>query len=63
MSSWRVSPDRQVVRGAIKAAPEGDTLVVKGPGCAAPTGTNNKGPGLSGLPKMTLGSSEHIPSK
>ena len=48
----------------MKTAPEGDTSAVKGPGCAAPMGTNNKGPGLSGLqPKMTLGSSEHILSK
>ena len=43
---------------------EGDTSAAQGPGCAAPTGTNNKGPGLSGLRlKMTLGSSKHIPSK
>ena len=37
---------------------------IQGPGCAAPTGTNNKGPGLSDLqPKMTLRSSKHIPLK
>ena len=64
VSSRRVSPDHQVARGAIKAAPEGETSVVKGPGCAGPTGTDNKGPGLSGLEsKATLGSSKHIPSK
>ena len=44
--------------------PEGDTSAVQGPGCAAPTGTNNKGPGLSDLqPEMTLRSSKHIPLK
>ena len=38
--------------------------VIKGPGSAAPTGTDNKGPGLSGLlSKATLGLSKHIPSK
>ena len=64
MSSRRVSPDHQVARGAMKAAPEGDTSVVKGPGCVAPTGTNNKGPGLSGLKSKTnLGLSKHIPLK
>ena len=64
VSSRRVSPDHQVVRGAMKAAPEGDTSVVKGPGCTASTGTNNKGPGLSGLqPETYLGSSKHILSK
>ena len=48
----------------MKIMPEGDTSVVQGPGRAAPSGTNNKGPGLSGLqPETTLGSSEHIPSK
>ena len=48
----------------MKTAPEGDTSVFQGPGHAAPSGTNNKGPGLSGLqPETTLGLSKHIPSK
>ena len=48
----------------MKTRPEGDTSAVQGPGCAAPTGTNNKGPGLSDLqPEMTLRSSKHIPLK
>ena len=64
VSSRRISHDQQVVRGTMKTMPEGDTSVVQGPGRAAPKGTNNKGPGLSGLqPKTTLGSSKHIPSK
>ena len=48
----------------MKTTPKGDTSVVQGPGRAAPSGTNIKGPELSGLQlEMTLGSSEHIPSK
>ena len=48
----------------MKTTPQGETSAAQGPGCAAPTGTNNKGPGLSGLqPETTLGSSKHIPSK
>ena len=48
----------------MKTRPEGDTSAVQGPGCAAPTGTNNKGPGLSNLqPEMTLKLSKHIPLK
>ena len=48
----------------MNSTPEGDTLVVQGPGRADPLGTNNKGPGLSGLQlETTLGSSKHIPSK
>ena len=41
VSSRRVSPDQQVVRGMMKTLPEGDTSVAQGPGA------NNKGPGLS----------------
>ena len=64
VSSRRISPDKQVVRGTMKTRPEGDTSAVQGPGCAAPTGTNNKGPGLSDLqPETTLRSSKHIPLK
>ena len=64
LSSRRISPDQQVVRGTMNTTPEGDTSVVKGLGCAAPLGINNKGPGLSGLqPETTLESSKHIPSK
>ena len=48
----------------MKARPEGDTSAVQGPRCAAPTGTNNKGSGLSDLqPETTLRSSKHIPLK
>ena len=58
LSSRRVSPDQQVVRGVMKTLPEGDTSVAQGPGA------NNKGPGLSGLPsEMTLGTNKRIPSK
>ena len=58
VSPRRISPDQQVVRGMMKTQPKGDTSVAQGPG------TNNKGPGLSGLQlEMTLGSSKHIPSK
>ena len=49
VSSRRISPDQQVVRGTMKTTPKGETSVAQGPGCAAPTGTNNKGPRLSGL--------------
>ena len=47
VSSRRISPDQQAVRGTVKTGPEGKTSVVQGPGCADPTGTNNKGPELS----------------
>ena len=64
VSSRRISPDQQAVRGTMKTMPEGDTSVVQGLGCAAPTWTNNKGPKLSGLQsETTLGPSKHIPSK
>ena len=64
VSSRRISPDQQVVRGTMKTIPEGDAPVVQGPGLAAPSGANNKGPVLSGLQsEMTLGLSKHIPSK
>ena len=43
VSSCRISPDQPVVRGIVKTRLEGDTLAVRGLGCAAPTGTNNKG--------------------
>ena len=49
VSSRRISPDQQAVRGIVKTGPEGDTSVVQGTGHAAPSGTNNKVPGLSGL--------------
>ena len=58
VSSRRVSPDQQVVRGMMKTLPEGDTSVAQGPGA------NNKGPGLSGLqPETALGTDKRIPSK
>ena len=64
VSSWRASPDQQVVRGTMKTTPEGETLVAQGSWYAAPTGTNSKGSGLAGLqPETILGSSKHIPSK
>ena len=48
----------------MKTRPEGDTSAVQGPGCAGPTGTNNKGPRLYDLqPETTLRSSKHIPLK
>ena len=48
----------------MKTAPKGDTSAAQGSGHAAPLGTNNKGPELSGLqPETTLGSSKHIPLK
>ena len=44
--------------------PQGETSAAQGPGYAVPMGTNNKGPGLSGLqPETYLGSSKHILSK
>ena len=49
VSSGRISRDEQAVRGTMKTRPEGDTLAIQGPGCAAPMGTNNKGPRLSNL--------------
>ena len=61
VSSRRISPGQQRI---MKTTPQGETSAAQGPGCAVLTGTNNKGPGLSGLqPETTLGSSEHIPSK
>ena len=42
----------------MKTKPEGDTSAVQGPGCAAPTGTNNKGPGLSKFQGMTQPASD-----
>ena len=64
VSSRRVSPDQQVVQGIMKTRPEGDTSAAQGPGCSAPTGTNNRSPGLSDIqPEMTQRSSEHIPLK
>ena len=48
----------------MKTRPEGDTSVVQGLGCAAPTGTDNKGPGLSDLQlETTLRSSKYTPLK
>nr|XP_020160917.1 neurofilament medium polypeptide-like [Aegilops tauschii subsp. strangulata] len=49
VSSRRISPDHPAARGTMKTAPEGDTLTAKGPGEAAPTGTNNEGLELSSL--------------
>jgi hypothetical protein len=64
VSSRRISPDQQAVRGIMKTTPEGDTSAVQSPGHADPMGTNNKGPGLSGLqPGTTLESGKHILSK
>ena len=58
VSSRRVSPDQQVMRGVTKTRTEDDTLVAQGPG------TNNKGPGLSGFqPQTTLRVTERIPLK
>ena len=48
----------------MKTRPEGDTSAVQGPRCAAPSGTNNKGPELSGFqPTMILETGERVPSK
>ena len=58
VSSRRVSPDQQVVRGVMKTLPEGDTSVAQDPR------GNNKGLGLSGLqPETALGTDKRIPSK
>ena len=58
VSSQRVSPDPQVMRGVTKTRTEDDTSVAQGPG------TNNKGPGLSGFQtETTLGANERIPLK
>ena len=58
VSSRRVSPDQQVVRGVAKTQPEGNTSV------AQSRGANDKGPGLSGLqPETTPGTNKRIPSK
>ena len=58
VSSWRISPDQQVMQGMMKTLTEGDTSVALGPGA------NNKGPGLSGLqPETTLGMYKWVPSK
>ena len=48
----------------MKTMPQGETSIAQGPGCAVPTGTNDKGPGLFDLqPETTLGLGKHIPSK
>ena len=52
VSSQRISPDQQVVRGTMKTRPDGDTSAAQGPGCAAPT-WNNKNPGLSNVQGTT----------
>ena len=53
VSSRRVSPDAQVMRGNTKTRTEDDTLVAQGPGA------NNKSPGLYGFqPETTLGGNE-----
>ena len=58
VSSWRVSPDQQVVRGMAKTQPEGNTSVAQSPG------VDNKGPELSGLRLETIiGTNKRIPSK
>ena len=58
VSSRRVSPDPQVMRGVTKTRTEDDTSVAQGPK------TNNKGPGLSGFqPETILGANERIPLK
>ena len=58
VSSRRVSPDQQVVRGVMKTLPEGDTSVAQGPGA------NDKGLGLFGFQlETTLGMDKWIPSK
>ena len=58
VSSRRISPDQQRI---METTPQGETSSARGLGCAVPTGTNNKGSGLSSLqPEMTLGSSKHI---
>ena len=58
VSSRRVSPNQQVVRGVMKTLPKGDTSVAQGPGA------NNEGPELSGLqPETTPGTNKWIPSK
>ena len=54
VSSRRISPDQQVVRGTMKTTPEGETSVAQGPGCAALTGINHKGLGLSGFQPMMI---------
>ena len=58
VSSRRVSPDQQVVRGMAKTQPEGNTSVAQSPGA------DNKGPELSGLrPETTSWTNKRIPSK
>ena len=58
VSSRRVSPDQQVIRGMMKTLTEGDTSVAQGPGA------NNEGPELSGLrPETTSWTNKRIPSK
>ena len=63
VSCRRISPDQQAVQGTMKTKPD-DTSTIQGIGCAVPTGTNNRGPGLSILqPETTHRSSKHIPLK
>ena len=58
MSSRRVSPDQQAVRGMKKTSPGGDTPVAQG------SGANNEGPEQSVLqPEMIVGMSKRVPSK
>ena len=58
VSSRRVSPDPQVMRGVTKTRTKDDTLVAQG------AGTGNKGPGLSGFQLETiLGANEWFPLK
>ena len=58
VSSRRVSPYPQVMRGDTKTRTEDDTLEAQGPGA------NNKGPKLSGFqPEKTPGANERIPLK
>ena len=63
VSSWRVSLDRQEVRGMIKTAPEGNTSAVKGTGGTTPVGTGKGGPELSGLQPNTAPETDSESSK
>ena len=44
VSSRRISPDHPAAWGTEETTPEGDISTIKGPGEAAPAGTNNEGP-------------------
>ena len=58
VSSRRVSPNQQVVRGMAKTQPEGNTSVAQSPGA------DNKGQEMSGLrPETITGTNKRIPSK